>query len=64
MQTKTVDDELLTVEEVASRLRLKPSWIYRHSRDLGAIHLGKYLRFRWSSVLQRLELVRQTNDEN
>jgi hypothetical protein len=48
-------EELLTVQQVASRLQLKPSWVYAHTEDLGAIHVGKYLRFRWDRVLERLE---------
>ena len=61
-------EELLTVQQVASRLQLKPSWVYAHTDDLGAIHVGKYLRFRWDRVLERLEqsqkLGAQTNDPN
>jgi hypothetical protein len=57
-------DELLTVDEVASRLRVKQSWVYRHADSLGAIHLGKYVRFSWAVVLERLRLIPQTNDEN
>jgi hypothetical protein len=47
--------ELLTVKELAARLRLQPSWVYRHADDLGAFRLGKYLRFSWSRVLECLE---------
>jgi len=46
---------LLTVGEVAYRLSVKPSWVYDHAEALGAFHLGKYLRFSWSRVLERLE---------
>ncbi len=55
MQQALTGPELLTVEEVATRLRVKPSWIYQHADDLGAFRLGKYLRFSWDRVLQRLE---------
>jgi len=59
-------EELLTVQQVANRLQLKPSWVYAHTDDLGAIHVGKYLRFRWDRVLERLEqsqkLGAQAND--
>lgn len=47
-------DALLTVEEVAGRLRVKNSWVYGHAGELGALRLGKYLRFDWSRVLARL----------
>jgi hypothetical protein len=49
------DVRLLTVEDVAKRLQVQPSWIYRHSQILGAFKCGKYLRFRWSRVLESLE---------
>ncbi len=48
-------DEILTVEQVASRLQLKASWVYAHADQLGAYRAGKYLRFRWQRVLERLE---------
>ena len=43
-------DELLTVEEVASLLKVPKSWIYEHTRKrvgerLPHVKLGKYLRF-------------------
>jgi excisionase family DNA binding protein len=48
-------DELLTVEEVASLLKVPKSWIYEHTRKRGAerlphVKLGKYLRFFESEV--------------
>ncbi len=48
------NDSLMTVGEVASRLRVKVSWIYSHADDLGAFRLGKYLRFSWPRVLECL----------
>jgi hypothetical protein len=48
------DNELLTVPELAKRLRVRTSWIYGHADELGAFRLGKYLRFSWNSVLSRL----------
>jgi hypothetical protein len=43
----TIDDapqphgqDLLTVAEVATRLRVNPSWVYAHQEELGAIRLG------------------------
>jgi hypothetical protein len=48
-------NEILTVLEVAERLRVRPSWIYGHADLLGAYRLGKYLRFSWNRVLERLE---------
>ena len=46
--------EILTVHEVAQRLRVAPSWVYGHADLLGAYRLGKYLRFDWKRVLERL----------
>lgn len=55
MLTKTgLDPELLTVAELAVRLKVRPSWVYLHAAELGAIKLGKYLRFRWDLVLEML----------
>lgn len=48
------DPQLLTVEELAARLRVKPSWVYSHADDLGVLRLGKYLRFNWQRVLECL----------
>jgi len=47
-------DEILTVGEVAQRLRVPPSWVYSHTDLLGAYRLGKYLRFSWGRVLNRI----------
>ena len=55
MRSEREDDEILTVPEVAVRLRVKPSWVYAHADDLGAYRLHKYLRFAWSRVLERIE---------
>jgi len=46
---------LLTVKDVAARLRVPPSWVYSHSGELGVFHLGKYLRFSWARTLEYLE---------
>lgn len=49
-----VEPQLLTIPELARRLRVKTSWVYSHATDLGALRVGKYLRFEWSRVLERL----------
>ena len=55
-KTPGVDcDEILTVSEIAERLRVQASWVYAHADLLGAYRLGKYLRFSWTRVLERLE---------
>lgn len=53
-------DPLLTVDELAARLRVRPSWVYTHADDLGGYRLGKYLRFSWDRVIERLEHVTET----
>jgi hypothetical protein len=55
------DDEILMVEEVAVRLRVKPSWVYGHADELGAFRLGKYLRFSWREILARMANPASTN---
>lgn len=38
-------DELWTVEDVANRWRLKPSWIYQHIAELPHLKMGNLVRF-------------------
>ena len=45
---------LLTVEEVAVRLCVSRNWVYSHASELGVYRLGKYLRFSWPRLLERL----------
>jgi hypothetical protein len=47
-------ETLLTADDLASRLQVPVSWVYRHTRELGAIRLGKYVRFDWLTVRARL----------
>lgn len=47
---------LLTVDELASALKVKPSWVYGETRKRGPgtmprIRVGKYLRFSLDEVL-------------
>ncbi len=46
------DDRLLSADEVATRLGLKPSWVAQAARDnrIPHVRLGKYVRFRWTDV--------------
>lgn len=51
-----MEHELLTVDEIAARLKLKKSWIYAHSRETGPgsiprTKIGKYLRFNETEVM-------------
>ncbi len=49
------EPRLLTVHELARRLGVKATWVYRHGDQLGAYRLGKYLRFSWPKVLLVLD---------
>jgi hypothetical protein len=40
-----MENELWTVEELARRWRLKPSWLYQHMGELPHIKLGNLVRF-------------------
>jgi excisionase family DNA binding protein len=56
-------DELLTVDEVASILKVSRSWVYEHTRARGVprserlphIKVGKYVRFNAQSVREFLQ---------
>ena len=54
------NDPLLTVQEVAKICKVPVSWVYERARRRGVeriphVKLGKYLRFRWSTVQKWLE---------
>ncbi len=51
---KRTDDQLLTVDQVATRLSVSRNWVYNHADAIGGYRLGKYLRFSWPRVLERL----------
>ena len=51
---------LLTVDDMARQLRVKPSWIYGETRKTGPgtiprIKVGKYLRFTLEEVMDWLK---------
>jgi hypothetical protein len=48
------EEQLLTVDEVATRLSVSRNWVYNHADAIGGYRLGKYLRFSWPRVLERL----------
>jgi excisionase family DNA binding protein len=57
-------EELLTIDELAIRLKVPKSWIYAHTRRRAACHLpyiklGKYLRFSLPDVSAYLEKLRR-----
>ncbi len=55
-----MEKELLTVEEMAAKLKVKPSWIYVRTMQTGAdsiprVRIGKYLRFNPGAVMEWIE---------
>ena len=52
---KMENQELLTLEEEAARLKVPPSWLYARTRikggDFPVIRVGKYCRFRHAEVM-------------
>ena len=47
-------NQLLTVDEIAARVSVSRNWVYNHADAIGGYRLGKYLRFSWPRVLERL----------
>lgn len=49
-------EELITVKELARRLNVPSSWIYRRTRlgqqAIPHVKIGKYVRFDWKAVLE------------
>ena len=55
-----MEQDLLTLNELAGKLKVKPSWVYGYSRQTGPgaiprIKVGKYLRFRLNEVMNWIE---------
>ena len=62
---------ILTPQQLAERLQVKPSWVYEQTRNrsgvrnsdpLPHIKMGLYLRFDWRDVLAWLERQKQHAD--
>jgi hypothetical protein len=54
-RTEQDTPQLLTVSQLARRLGVTCNWVYTHADKLGVYRLGKYLRFSWPRVLERLQ---------
>ena len=54
--TEDKTEQLLNVDELATRLNVPKGWIYeRTSRgNIPFIKVGKYVRFEWSAILSWL----------
>ena len=55
--------DLLTVAEVAARLKMSPKWVYAHQRRLGVIKLGDGPKARLRFDPRAVEELRQTDAE-
>lgn len=57
----TIDySQILTVEELAARMKVGKSWIYEKTRSrsgdpLPVLRIGKYIRFYWPDVSDWIE---------
>ena len=54
-----MNQELLTVEEMAKNLKVSKAWVYRYTRDTGPdaiprVYAGRYIRFVESDVMDWL----------
>lgn len=52
--------ELLTINEMAEKLKVKPSWLYFRTMQTGSnaiprVRIGKYLRFNPDEVMTWIE---------
>lgn len=48
---------LLTIDELAEKLKVPKSWLYTRTRETGPeamprLKIGKYLRFEWGKVME------------
>jgi excisionase family DNA binding protein len=59
MMIEEEQDRLLTVKEVAGRLRMSESWVLSHARGayppIRAIRMGKRVRFRETDVREFIQ---------
>jgi len=72
-KTSVVNEEidwikhLLTVEELADQLKVKKSWVYAQTRQIGPgtiprVKCGKYLRFYFEDVFEWLKMKTQESE--
>ena len=57
-------DRLLTAEEVAARLRVPLTWVYRAAREgsLPSVRCGRYRRFDAADVARWIEEQKESRD--
>jgi excisionase family DNA binding protein len=53
-------DDVITVEELCARLKVKKVWVYEKMRkhDIPAFKMGRYLRFSWTEISKWIECQR------
>ncbi len=54
-----IEEKLLTLRELASRLQITESGIYKlvYRKKIPAIKVGRMLRFKWEDVLAKLRRI-------
>lgn len=58
-------DDLITIDELAAKLKVQKSWLYSRTRKIGPgtiprIKVGKYIRFEVSEVMNWLHRQNET----
>ena len=61
---RAVDEKLLTVREVAERLRVGPAWVYARAKKLPCLRVGRFRRYRLSDVVKFLEKQRENDGQS
>jgi len=61
-------NDLLTIKEMAARLKVQVSWLYSRTRvkspdAIPRIHVGKYIRFNEAAVMAWIEKRQHRNIE-
>ena len=55
-EIKMIPNQLITAKELAKRLNVQVSWIYRRTRlgqeAIPHVKMGKYVRFDWEEVVE------------
>jgi len=54
-----VSEQLWTVQQLAERLQVPRSWVYKHLKEIPHIKLGKYVRFEPSALDSLLQSLRK-----
>ncbi|MCA1602381.1 MAG: helix-turn-helix domain-containing protein [Acidobacteria bacterium] len=57
-------EPLLTVEELAELLQVARIFVYRHAAEIGAVKVGRHLRFSTQAVQTWLEASRLVEEES